>query len=145
MVTGSGFADAREIAAQRQEAKQITESKKARLRTGGPDLLALVDEGRMDIDEAVAALEAREKTQREEAADAAAQERALEAQRDNERRIAAANLRSVLTFLTSPSIPAGQLAEQDYGEVIHEFDQGDLDYAVETMTAVAQIKRNSNG
>jgi ParB/RepB/Spo0J family partition protein len=145
MVTGSGFADARAVAAERQEAKQITESKKARLRTGAPDLLALVDEGRMDIDDATAALDAREEKALQEAATAAAKERALEAQRESERRVAATNLRSVLTYLTSASIPPDRLAEQQYGEIVHEFDQGDLDYAVETMTAIAQTKRNSNG
>ena len=67
MVTGSGFADAREVAAKRQEAKEITESKRARLRTHAQDLAALVDEGRMDIDDAIAALDARELKARQEA------------------------------------------------------------------------------
>jgi hypothetical protein len=130
--------------AKKKEAELLAD-KMDRLRGSATDLLALVEEGRMDVDDATAALDAREEKARQEAATVAAQERALEAQRESERRVAASNLRSVLTYLTSVSIPPDRLATQEYGEVAHEFDQGDLDYAVQTMTAIAQTKRNSNG
>lgn len=66
MLTGTGFAEAREVAAERQEAKEIAEAKLNRLEADGPDLKALVDEGRMTVDDAIAALEAREEKARQE-------------------------------------------------------------------------------
>lgn len=62
-----------------------------------------------------------------------------ELQRDSERRAAAAGLRSVLTYLTSTVLKPADLAGE-YAEVIDQFPQPDLDYAAETMRAIADLK-----
>lgn len=73
-----------------------------------------------------------------------AERKAREAARESERRTAIANLRSVLTYLTSASIDPSALAAQ-YTGALDEFKQDDLDYAADTMSAIAAIKRNHDG
>lgn len=53
------------------------------------------------------------------------------------------NLNSVLTYLNPVSIAPIELAEREYGPVLDEFDQGDLDRAAATMTAIAAMKRGA--
>lgn len=68
---------------------------------------------------------------------------ALEAQlaADSARRAAIRNLTSVLTFLNPLAITPAELAASEYGPVLDEFEQEDLDRAAETMTAIAAMKR----
>lgn len=77
------------------------------------------------------------------AAPGAGADPALEAQlaRDSERRASIRNLTSVLTYLVPLSITPERLAQQDYGSVLDEFKQHDLDLAAETMAAIAALKR----
>lgn len=131
--------DAREV---KRDAEAL-QAKLDRLRADADDLAALVDEGRMGVDDAIAALDAREEKARQDADAEAAAEREYEAQLQSERRAAATNLRSVLTYLTSTSIDPDELAERDYGDVLAEFKQADLDYAAVAMQAIAVLKRNS--
>jgi len=75
-------------------------------------------------------------------AGAFAEQKARAAQRESERRAGIANLRSVLTYLVSTSIPPADLAA-DYADVLDEFKRDDLDYAAETMTAIAALKEGN--
>lgn len=62
------------------------------------------------------------------------------AQRESERRAARLNLQRILGFLASPmTVPPEKLAAE-YTDVVHEFDQAELDFAVKTMTAIATIQ-----
>lgn len=62
-----------------------------------------------------------------------------EAQRESERRAARSNLRRILTFLAYPTtVPPEKLAA-DYTDVVNEFDRAELDFAVQTMTAIANL------
>ena len=61
------------------------------------------------------------------------------AQRESERRAARVNLQRILTFLASPTtVPPEKLAAE-YADVVHEFDQTELNFAVQTMTAIATL------
>lgn len=71
-------------------------------------------------------------------------EREQAAQRESELRAATTNLRSVLTYLTSASIKPDALAGQ-YAEVLGEFQQDDIDFAADTMAAIAELKRSDRG
>lgn len=115
------------------------EAKKARLRDGAPDLLARVGEEVLSLDDAIAALNAREEKARQEAMQRAAKEELEEAQRESERRAAVTNLRSVLTYLISAVLKPEELAAE-YGDVVGEFEQRDLNYAARTMSAIAKSR-----
>jgi ParB-like chromosome segregation protein Spo0J len=115
------------------------EAKKARLRKGAPDLLARVGEEVLSLDDAIAALDAREEKARQEAAQRASKEAQEEAQRESERRAAISNLRSVLTYLTSTVLTSDELAA-DYADVVGDFLRQDLVYAARTMTAIAKSR-----
>lgn len=126
VVSGATSLDgAYDTARERKRAAESTESQMLKLRCDAPDLADLVTEERMSLGDAMAAMRERE------------------AQRESELRAARTNLRSVLTYLTSSSIPADQLAEQEYGEVIAEFDPSELRYAAEAMAAIAN-RRNGH-
>ncbi len=134
---GQPLYPAYEMAQRRDQRAAEDEKAKERLRFEAADLLSLVDEDRMSLDDAVAALDAREDKARQE-------ERALEAQHESERRAAATNLRSVLTYLTSTSVAPSVLATQ-YVEVLKDFDPEDIDYAADTMSIIAKIRRGHDG
>lgn len=107
-----------------KRARDDRETQMLKLRGDAPDLADLVTEGTLTLPGALGELRQRE------------------AQRESELRAARANLGAVLTYLTSKSIPADRLAEQEYGDVIAEFDAAELNYAAQTMAAIAQ---RSNG
>jgi len=87
MVTGSGFADARKVAADRELAKVITEEKLRLIAEGAPDLLPLVDEGRIAVDDAIAALEERQRKAEEEAEAARREAERLANEEDRQQRL----------------------------------------------------------
>lgn len=60
---------------------------------------------------------------------------------DSTRRAAIRNLTSVLTYLNPLAIAPAELAKREYGPVLDEFKQDDLDRAVETLTTIAALKR----
>lgn len=62
-----------------------------------------------------------------------------QAQRESELRAARANLRRILTFLAYPTTVTPQKLASDYADVVAEFDQAELDFAVQTMTAIATL------
>lgn len=128
VVSGSlGLDAAYEEARKRKTAADSIEAQLARLRAEDPELAERVVEGDLTLPGAWA------------------ERRAREAQRESERRAAIANLRSVLTYLVSTSIEPRRLAEHDYAIALDEFKQDDLDYAAETMTAIASMKRDRDG
>jgi AcrR family transcriptional regulator len=129
--------DAYDEAVERDEAEEIRQQNMARLRDDAPDLHALVEEEQLTVDDAIAAHDARRSKEAQEALERASQ-------RESELRAARSNLSSVLTYLTSSSIPADRLAEQEYGDVIGEFDLAELTYAAQTMAAIAQ-RRSDHG
>lgn len=65
---GSGFAQAREVAAQRQAEAERVKAHTTRLRIDAPDLLGLVTEERVNLDDAITLLDAREEKARQDAA-----------------------------------------------------------------------------
>lgn len=111
-----------ETARDRKRAAESTETQMVSLRAAAPDLADLVVEERMSLSEALAALRTRE------------------AKRESERRASFNNLRSVLTYLTSTVLKPGELAA-DYADVVDDFDQQDLNYAAQTMTAIAKSRK----
>ncbi|GAA4849436.1 hypothetical protein GCM10023403_10180 [Pseudonocardia benzenivorans] len=68
---------------------------------------------------------------------AAIERQTQQAREDSERRAAATNLRSVLTYLTSTVLTPDQLAD-DYTAVLADFPHADLEFARDTMTAIAK-------
>ncbi len=120
VVTGAVSLDAAyETARQRKTDAESTEARMAELRAEAPDLAEQVTEESLTLAEALAALRARE------------------AQRESERRAAATNLRSVLTYLTSAVLKPEELAD-DYDAVLDEFDPSELDFAAQTMAVIAR-------
>jgi len=107
-----------------KNAADSADAQLARLREAYPELANKVVEGELTL------------------AGAQAEQRAREAQRESERRAGIANLRSVLTYLVSTSIPPADLAA-DYADVLDEFKRDDLDYAAATMTAIAALKEGN--
>ncbi|MGH3936444.1 MAG: ParB/RepB/Spo0J family partition protein [Pseudonocardiaceae bacterium] len=123
VVAGSlALNNAYEEARKRKQAAESTEAQMASLRSTAPDLADQVTEERLTLAEALAALRARE------------------AQRESERRAAISNLRSVLTYLTSTVLNPDDLAA-DYADAVGEFQQQQISYAAQTMTAIAKMSR----
>ncbi len=85
VLAGDSLSGALEIARKRQDAQRAREAKVARLRDTADDLLLRVDEG-MDLDEAIAALDARELRAQEQAS---AAEREAHAEAEVQRQHAA--------------------------------------------------------
>ncbi len=124
VVTGSvHLNNAYDEARKRKCAAENTAEQMAELHTEAPDLADLVAEERMSLSEAMAALRARE------------------AKRESERHAAISNLRSVLTYLTSTELKPGELAAE-YADAVDEFAQQDLNYAAQTMAAIAKSRKN---
>lgn len=129
----------------KREAEQL-KAKLKRLKASEQacDLAVLVEEKRLDLDEAIGLLDEREEKARQEAEARATEEARLqfeeEAQRESERRAAVTNLNSILTYLVSVSITPAELAERDYAVALDEFKQADLDYAATTMREIAALK-----
>lgn len=122
----TGLDEAYRIARERKTAADSVEAQLARLRAEDPELADKVVEGELTLPGAWAELKARQ------------------AQRESERRAAVTNLRSVLTYLTSTVLQPAELAA-DYTDALDEFKQEDLDYAAETMSAIAGQKRGHDG
>jgi hypothetical protein len=115
--------EAYEIARRNKEIAESAEAKLITLRTEAPDLAELVAEERITLATAITELQARD------------------AQAESVRRAATANLNSVLLHLTSAALTPYDLAVT-YFDVLADFKQDDLDYAVHTMTAIATMKRD---
>jgi hypothetical protein len=120
-----GLDAAYEEARKRKTAADSVEAQLARLRAEDPELADRVVEGDLTLPGAWA------------------ERRAREAQRESERRVGIANLRSVLTYLVSTSIEPHRLAEHDYADVLDEFKRDDLAYAAATMTAIVALKEGT--
>ena len=114
--------EAYDAARRNKEIAESAEAKLIMLRAEAPDLAELVAEERITLATAITELRARD------------------AQVESERRTGIANLRSVLTYLTSGSVTPDVLVKQNYAGVLDEFDQADLDYAAQTMAAIATLK-----
>ena len=84
--------------AKKREAEELA-AKMARLRADAPDLLALVDEGRMDVDDATAALGAREDKAQQEADQRAREQHAESVKRAQEIDIARAKAAALVADL----------------------------------------------
>jgi ParB-like chromosome segregation protein Spo0J len=119
----TGLDEAYRVARERKTAADSVEAQLARLRAEDPELADKVVEGELTLPGAWA------------------ERRAREAQRESERRTAVANLTSVLTYLVSDSITSAELAERDYVDAVTDFKQDALDYAADTMAAIAEIRR----
>lgn len=83
LLRGESLSDSYAETQRRDAAEVRRQAKLDRLRSAASDLLSLVDDGRMSVDDAVAALDAREEKARQEAAEAEreAEERASEEER----------------------------------------------------------------
>lgn len=107
-----------ETARERKKAAESTETQMAGLRSEAPDLADLVTEERLTLAGALSELRARE------------------AQRESELRAGENCVRSVLTYLTSEVLTPGELADS-YADVLDRFDPKQLDFAAQTMAAIA--------
>lgn len=139
-----------EEARNRKREAEAHQAKLDRLDTDASDLAAAVRDGEHDIDEAIARLEHRlrvaeeqrleqERLERERLAEEERLAAERRAQRESELRAARANLTSVLTYLTSDSIPPAELAA-DYVDIVDEFNANDLTFAAQTMQHIATLR-----